>query len=145
MLKSELEMEKINCIFWGVNENKIRKQTQLLTCIQMRHSDRVYPQESPQTQKQQQNHYYLFVIRKLIFSCLLSSFYLQHSKITEREVVRKETETNISWYSSVYERNVIPSKPNQKLYIFSLAFYYFFHFIPSLNTSLKYSDSYNLF
>lgn len=138
-------MEKINCIFWGVNENKIRKQNPITNM----HIDETFRQSIPlgipsntkTTTKSllplcdQKTHFFLSTQQ------LLSLAFKDHGKRGSK----KETETNISWYSSVYERNVIPSKPNQKLYIFSLAFYYFFHFIPSLNTSLKYSDSYNLF
>lgn len=49
----------------------------------------------------------------------------------KRGTKEKLTEIDISWYS-VYKRNVIPSKPNQKLSIFLLGFYYFFHSIHSI-------------
>lgn len=74
------------------------------------------------------NHNHLFVIRKHIFPVYSAALKDQE----KRDKKEKLTEIDISWYSSVYKRNVILSKPNQKLSIFSLGIYYFFYSIQSI-------------
>lgn len=63
-----------------------------------------------------------------------SSTSMQRSE-KEGQEREKLTDTDISRYSSVYKINVIPSKANQKLSIFSLGFYYFSY---SIQSTLKY-------
>lgn len=97
----------------------------------MRHSRRVYPW-GPLKNKN----------KKITTTSLRSenSFFLSIQQLPEpalkdqgkRGKKKKPTETDISWYSSVYKRNVIPSRPNQKLSIFSLGVYYFLHSIQSI-------------
>lgn len=53
----------------------------------------------------------------------------------KRDKKERNWQTQTSLYSSVYKINVIPSKANQKLSIFSLGFYYFSYSIQSI---LKY-------
>lgn len=87
----------------------------------MRHSHRVYPRDPLKKKKKSLPP---LPDQKTHLSCLFSVSITSTQRLGKER--KKEKLTDISWYSSVYKRNIIPSKANKKLSTFSLHFYYFY-------------------